>query len=59
LGKAQADLTEINAQLGDPATYSDCSGDFIAKLNARREIVQARVDEMEEGWLELEMALED
>jgi ATP-binding cassette subfamily F protein 3 len=59
LGKAQADLTEINAQLGDPATYSDCSGDFIAELNARRESVQARVDELEEGWLELEMALEE
>jgi ATP-binding cassette subfamily F protein 3 len=59
LGKSQAELTEINAQLGDPATYSDCTSDFIAKLNARREIVQARVDELEEGWLELEMALED
>jgi ATP-binding cassette subfamily F protein 3 len=59
LNKAQTELTEINRQLGDPATYSDCSGDFIAKLNARREIVQAKVDELEESWLELEMALEE
>ena len=58
LGKAQSELTEINAQLGDPATYASCSNDFIASLNSRREIVQARVDELEEGWLELELALE-
>ncbi len=59
LNKVQAELAEINGQLGDPATYSDCSVDFIAKLNARREIVQAKVDELEENWLELEMALEE
>ncbi len=59
LNKAQAELAEINRQLGDPATYSNCSKDFLASLNARREIVQAKVDELEEGWLELEMALEE
>ncbi|MDO8350890.1 MAG: ATP-binding cassette domain-containing protein [Gallionella sp.] len=59
LNKAQGELTEINGQLGDPATYASCSNDFIANLNARREIVQSRVDELEEGWLELEMALEE
>jgi ATP-binding cassette subfamily F protein 3 len=59
LNKEQAELTEINRQLGDPATYSSCSNDFIASLNARREIVQAKVDELEEVWLELEMALEE
>ncbi len=58
LSRAQTELAGINAQLGDPVTYSDCSSDFIADLNARRERVQARVDELEEGWLELEMALE-
>lgn len=58
LTKVQTELAEINRQLGDPATYADCSSDFIAGLNARREIVQAKVDELEEGWLELEMALE-
>ena len=59
LGKAQEELAGINSRLGDPATYADCSADFIAGLNARREAVQARVDELEEGWLELEMALEE
>ena len=59
LNKAQAELTDINRQLGDPATYSSCSNDFIAQLNARREVVQAKVDELEETWLELEMALEE
>ncbi|MFA6061015.1 MAG: ATP-binding cassette domain-containing protein [Gallionella sp.] len=59
LTKAQTELAEINRQLGDPATYSSCSNDFIASLNARREIVQAKVDELEEVWLELEMALEE
>ena len=58
LNRAQAELSGINEQLGNPATYSDCSTDFIAQLNARREIVQAKVDTLEEGWLELEMALE-
>ncbi|MDO9012118.1 MAG: ATP-binding cassette domain-containing protein [Gallionella sp.] len=58
LNKAQGELTEINRQLGDPDTYANCSNDFIASLNTRREIVQARVDELEEGWLELELALE-
>jgi ATP-binding cassette subfamily F protein 3 len=59
LNKVQTELAEINRQLGDPATYSSCSNDFIASLNARREIVQAKVDELEEVWLELEMALEE
>ena len=58
LNKAQGELTEINRQLGDPDTYANCSNDFIVSLNTRREIVQARVDELEEGWLELELALE-
>ena len=59
LNKAQSELSEINGQLGDPATYCNCSNDFIASLNARREIMQIRVDELEENWLELEMALEE
>jgi len=59
LNKAQAELTEINSKLGDPATYTECSSDFIATLNTRHAIVQAKVDELEENWLELEMALEE
>ncbi len=59
LNHAQAELAGITAQLGDPATYSGCSSDFIVQLNASRESLQAKVDQLEEGWLELEMALEE
>ena len=59
LNKAQAELTEINRQLGDPATYAECSSDFIVDLNARREKLESRVAELEESWLELEMSLEE
>ena len=59
LNKAQAELSEINSQLGDPATYSECSSDFIADLNVRREQLESRVAELEESWLELEMSLEE
>ncbi|MGA8146356.1 MAG: ATP-binding cassette domain-containing protein [Gallionellaceae bacterium] len=58
LNKAQTELSEINRQLGDPATYTECSGDFIANLNARREILESKVAELEESWLEMEMSLE-
>ena len=59
LNKAQTELTEINRQLGDPATYSECSSDFITDLNARREILEIKVAELEESWLEMEMSLEE
>jgi len=57
LGKAQTELGEINQQLGDPASYADGSSDLISKLNARREILEIKVAELEEAWLELEMSL--
>ena len=59
LNKAQTELTEINGKLADPATYASCSGDFIADLNARREVLETKVAELEESWLELEMSLEE
>jgi ATP-binding cassette subfamily F protein 3 len=58
LNKAQAELGDINRQLGDSATYTNCSNDFIANLNLRREILESKVAEMEERWLEMEMDLE-
>ncbi|MHB9102516.1 MAG: ribosomal protection-like ABC-F family protein [Sulfuricella sp.] len=58
LATAQAELSEINRQLADPATYAECSGDEIGSLNARRESLEAKAAELEESWLELEMALE-
>ena len=59
LNKAQAELMDINRQLGDPATYTECSSDFIADLNVRREHLESRIAELEESWLELEMSLEE
>jgi ATP-binding cassette subfamily F protein 3 len=59
LAAAQTELSEINRALADPATYAECAGDAISELNARRENLETRVAELEEGWLELEMALEE
>ncbi|MGE5027409.1 MAG: ribosomal protection-like ABC-F family protein [Betaproteobacteria bacterium] len=59
LAAAQAELSEINRKLADPVTYVDAAGDEISELNARRERLEARVAELEESWLELEMALEE
>jgi len=59
LNKTQTELAEINGKLADPATYASCSGDFIADLNARREVLETGVAELEESWLELEMSLEE
>jgi ATP-binding cassette subfamily F protein 3 len=59
LNKMQSELAGINRQLGDPATYSGCSTEFIANLNAQSNILQLKVNELEEAWLELEMALEE
>jgi ATP-binding cassette subfamily F protein 3 len=58
LNKAQTELGEMNGKLGDPATYTECSADFIAQLNARREVLETKVAELEESWLEMEMSLE-
>jgi ATP-binding cassette subfamily F protein 3 len=58
LNKAQTELGDITTKLGDPTTYSECSADFIAQLNARRETLETKVAELEESWLEMEMSLE-
>jgi ATP-binding cassette subfamily F protein 3 len=59
LATIQAALTEINRQLADPSTYAKSSGDEIAGLNAKRESLEGIAAELEESWLELEMALEE
>ena len=59
LATVQAKLSKINGQLADPATYAECSGEEIGSLNAQREGLEAKAAELEEGWLELEMALEE
>jgi ATP-binding cassette subfamily F protein 3 len=58
LGKAQTELGEITARLGDPATYADGSSDAVSTLNARREVLESKVAELEEAWLEMQMSLE-
>ena len=59
LNAAQAELAEINHKLADPATYESPDSDELCRLNARRESLETRVAELEESWLELEMALEE
>ena len=59
LATVQAALSEINRQLADPATYADSDGGKISHLDARRESLEVKVAELEESWLELEMALEE
>jgi ATP-binding cassette subfamily F protein 3 len=59
LGKAQSALADIDLQLGDPVTYTAKSTLELNAMNAQREILQSKVATLEEGWLELEMALEE
>ena len=57
LTAAQAELAAINRQLADPATYASPSRDKISALNAAHARLDAKVAELEESWLELEMAM--
>ena len=58
LASAQAELAAINRQLADPATYSKLNRDEISQLNTVHASLEKKVAELEEGWLELEMAME-
>ena len=59
LAKAQAELAEVNRQLADPAIYANSDRDAIIKLNALHTACEKKVAELEESWLELEMAMEE
>jgi ATP-binding cassette subfamily F protein 3 len=59
LATAQAELAAINRQLADPTTYASPDRDRITELNAAHARLEAKVAELEESWLELEMALGD
>jgi ATP-binding cassette subfamily F protein 3 len=59
LAAAQAELAAINRQLADPTTYASPDRDRITELNAAHARLEAKVAELEESWLELEMALGD
>ncbi len=59
LNKAQTELTAVNEQLADPDTYTNPDRAKVEKLNADHAQLQAKVAELEEVWLELEMAKEE
>ncbi|MBU1214040.1 MAG: ATP-binding cassette domain-containing protein [Gammaproteobacteria bacterium] len=59
LNKAQTELAAVNQQLADPCTYANPDRAKVEKLNAEHARLQAKVAELEEGWLELEMAKEE
>lgn len=59
LAIAQKELAEANRQLADPATYITRTRDEIDKLSAIHANLEAKVAELEENWLVLEMALEE
>ena len=59
LSIAQKELTEVARQLADPATYSSRSRDEVDQLNTTHATLEKKVAELEENWLELEMAMEE
>jgi len=56
---AQRELDEASRQLADPLTYLNRSRDEIGQLSAIRATLEAKVADLEESWLELEMEMED
>jgi ATP-binding cassette subfamily F protein 3 len=58
LGSAQAELAAVNQQLADPATYTHSDRDQLSQLNAEHARLETKVAELEESWLELELAME-
>ncbi|SOD17423.1 ABC-F family ATP-binding cassette domain-containing protein [Nitrosomonas ureae] len=56
---AQKELAEANRRLADPATYVNCSRSEIDQLSETLVKLEKKVAELEENWLELEMALEE
>ncbi|MFA6119806.1 MAG: ATP-binding cassette domain-containing protein [Sideroxydans sp.] len=59
LNKAQTELAAVNEQLADPETYANPDRAKVEKLNADHSRLQAKVAELEEAWLKLEMAKEE
>ncbi len=55
----QRELAEVNHQLADPVTYTSRSRDEVEQLNAIHSNLEKKVAELEEAWLELEMAMEE
>lgn len=56
---AQRELDEASRQLADPATYTNRSRNEVDQLSAIHATLEKKVAELEENWLELEIALEE
>lgn len=56
---AQKELNEARRQLADPAIYVNRSRDEVDQLSAVHATLENKVAELEESWLELEIALEE
>lgn len=54
----QQELDETRHRLADPATYINCTRDQIDQLNAIHAALERKIVQLENDWLELEMALE-
>ncbi len=54
----QAELAAVNRQLADPTTYTNRTRDDINQLNSNHMQLEQKIAELEENWLELEMAME-
>jgi ATP-binding cassette subfamily F protein 3 len=59
LAAAQAELAEVNRRLADPSTYANPDRDSINRLNTLHTSLQAKVAELEENWLALEISMEE
>jgi len=59
LAAAQTELTIITNKLADPATYDNLPRSEVDKLNVLHASLTHKVAELEESWLELEMAIEE
>ncbi len=56
---AQTELTIVTNKLADPATYDTLPRSEVDKLNVLHTSLEQKVAELEESWLELEMAMEE
>ena len=58
LAAAQTELTIVTNKLADPATYDNLPRSEVDKLNTLHASLEQKVAELEENWLELEVAME-
>ncbi len=59
MATAQKELAEASRQLADPATYTQRTRAEVDQLNTAYTALKVKIAELEESWLELEMALEE